>query len=323
MKIFEWVQHVNTSIRGERPCRSVKRESRNQNGQDSAVSLGSKMSDKLSKFPRHAMTQLRRGIQVLKTKARHTCWSFARAWLWLRIITWMRLSAGRGFFPQSFSWLFLTRTPCPVAREIPWQPLKSKVSFLQPRTSVSGTMAARTFSVTGVPDFVYGFGLPRRGSSPFRRQVFWSFYSLWMAKMRGLFIKSQELCVKFQELFVDNLSGTQPKISANIPPSKKKKNALCQALPGQVRVDRLTRKPYFRTPNRKSWTFCRLRDFGHSMRFFCFLGRYSADIGCRNVLKVQQKNKTYQQQNLTEGRLGLKIIFFDLCWVDTQVQQKM
>jgi hypothetical protein len=49
------------------------------------------------------------------------------------------------------------------------------------------------------------------------------------------------------------------------------------------------------------------------MRFFCFLGRYSADIGCRNVLKVQQKNKTYQQQNLTEGRLGLKIIFFDLC----------
>ena len=107
MKIFERVQHVNSSIRGERPCRIVKRESRNQNGQDSAVSLGSKMSDKLSKFPRHAMTQLRRGIQVLKTKARHTCWSFARAWLWLRIITWMRLSAGRGFFSAKFFMAFL------------------------------------------------------------------------------------------------------------------------------------------------------------------------------------------------------------------------
>ena len=65
-----------------------------------------------------------------------------------------------------------------------------------------------------------------------------------MAKFQELFLKFQELFVKYQELFVDHLSGPRPaqeRISANIPPSLLEQ-ALCQVLPGQVRVDRLTRK---------------------------------------------------------------------------------
>ena len=91
------------------------------------------------------------------------------------------------------------------------------------------------------------------GRRPFGDRFFGVSIRYELAKMRRLFIKSQELCVKFQELFVDNLSGTQPKKGyLQTFHRPKKKNALCQALPGQVRVDRLTRKPYFRTPNRKS-----------------------------------------------------------------------
>ena len=109
-----------------------------------------------------------------------------------------------------------------------------------------------------------------------------------MAKLQELFIKFQELFVKSQELFVDHLSRPQPKkgyLQTFHRPSPRE-NTLCQVLPGQVRVDRLARKPNFRTPNRKSWTFCRLRDFGHSI---CFFGHFSADIDCRSVLKIQKK----------------------------------
>ena len=141
--------------------------------------------------------------------------------------------------------------------------------------------------MTGFPDF--GVSDCREGCRrPFGDRFFWSFYSLWIAKLQELFIEFQELFVKSQELFVDHLSRPQPKKGYLQTFHRPRENTLCQVLPGQVRVDRLTRKPNFWTPNRKSWTFCRLRDFGHSI---CFFGRYSADIDCRSVLKIPEKTR--------------------------------